>query len=486
MAPKHRPRGPAAKHAPQGTREEERVIYGKRNHVVVIGGGFAGYTVALEALALGATVEIVEKGTYPGGTTLQSGGTFAFAGTDLQAASGIDDSPAILREDLLAVGGPAVDRSLIDLYVRDQLAALEWLRGLGVVFDSVSHSGGQSQPRSHATDIHRAFGIIRSRAESHPHCTLHLDEGATRLILDSTRAVRGVVTVNSAGEESHRLSGAVVLATGGFTRGLRAIATFAPELLAARPLGGRWNTGDGLYLAMAAGADLRDVGEAKPTFGVSADLPGYPADPILLNTLYRGGIVVNSRGRRFVDESISYKLVGQICLEQPAAIGYQIFDAKTMAQSSPYKMVNNFTGGLERGYIREATTIERIARDAGIDEDGLRQTIERYNADTTRGVDQEFGRSSLGTGFGTLAPIDSPPYYVYPSTAGLTSTYGGLRINEQMRVMHVDGTPIGGLWAVGELVGGFHGHGYMSGSSLGKAVIFGRLAAASAVAAQTT
>ncbi|WNI18743.1 FAD-dependent oxidoreductase [Actinacidiphila sp. ITFR-21] len=450
--------------------------------LVVIGGGAAGYSAAVEALALGASVVLAEKGTEPGGSSVLSGGSFAFAGTDMQAEAGIEDSEAILRQDLLDDGGDTVDPALVDLYVREQMDCYRWLRELGVGFDQVSHSGGQSRPRSHGVKIRAAFQLIKARAESYPTFTSLLEEPAVSLVLDGG-AVRGVVTRDGAGKQTTWTTGAVLLATGGFSRGARPIATFAPELLGARLMGGKWNTGDGLYLAMSAGADLCDVGEIKPTYGVSAELPGYPSEPTLLNGLYRGGIVVNKEGRRFVDESISYKLIGSICLKETDRVGYQIFDQKTMAQSIPDKLVNNYSGGLANGYVRKADTIAEIAEIAGIDVDVLVATVARYNEFAEAGVDSDFGRTSLSSGYGELAKIDSPPYYVYPSTAGVTSTYGGVRVDDHMRVRHVNGSVIDGLWAAGELVGGFHAHGYMSGSSLAKAVIFGRVAAADAVAA---
>lgn len=448
--------------------------------IVVLGGGLAGYCAAVEALDLGASVALIEKGAQPGGSSVRSGGSFAFAGTDLQRRDGIEDSADVLRDDLLEDGGPTVDPTLVELYVREQLGAYHWLRDMGVVFDQVSHSGGQSRPRSHGTKIGPAFEIVRARAEAHPRFQSRQQAVSLRLTLTDGGGVVGLETENIRGERTTWRCSATVLATGGFSRGTKPIATFAPELISARPLGGLWNTGDGLYLAMATGADLRDVGEVKPTYGVSAELPGFPTEPTLLNALYRGGIVVNQQGRRFVDESISYKLIGPICLQQTDGVGYQIFDQKTMDQSIPDKLVNNYTGGLTKGYIRRADSIAELAQAVGLDESTVVDTVSRYNGFVAAGHDGDFGRTSLSSGYGDLTAIDTPPYYVYPSTAGLTSTFGGLRVDDQMQVLHVDGHPIRGLLAAGEVVGGFHARGYMSGSSLGKAVIFGRQAAATA------
>jgi fumarate reductase flavoprotein subunit len=450
--------------------------------LIIVGGGLAGYSAAVTALESGSSVVLLEKGNQPGGSSIRSGGSFAFAGTDLQRLAGIEDSEQLLGEDLVHDGGDTADPALIELYVREQLGTYRWLLDLGVQFDQVSHSGGQSRPRSHGVKIQKSFDLIRARARATSSFADLADERGVRLIVEDG-SVRGVVTRDRSGAETTRLGRAVLLATGGFSRGKRAISTFAPELLHARPMGGTENTGDGIYLAMSVGADLCNVGEVKPTYGVSAELPGYPSEPTLLNALYRGGIVVNQNGRRFVDESISYKLIGPICLEQPNGIGYQIFDKKVMEQSITDKLVNNYSGALASGYARAADTIAGLARAVSIPVDELERTVASYNDNALRGSDPDFGRTSLSSGYGDLALIDSPPYYVYPSTAGLTSTFGGLRVDDRMRVQHVLGGPIPGLYAAGEIVGGFHGRGYMSGSSLAKAAIFGRVGATEALRA---
>jgi fumarate reductase flavoprotein subunit len=448
--------------------------------VVILGGGLAGYAAAIEAADCGAEVVLVEKAAKPGGSTVLSGGSFAFAGTDLQERQGIEDTSELLRRDLLQGGGDQCDPELVELYVDRQLAAYEWLRSLGVEFDGVSLSGNQSVPRSHGVDIGRAFERVRASAATYGSVTVLAGESAERLLQDDG-VVAGVLTRGSNGL-TKRPAAAVVLATGGFSRGDRAIRTFAPHLVKARRMGGEGNTGDGLFLAMAVGAELSDVGGLKGTFGVTADVPGMPKKPTLLNALYRGGIAVNSDARRFVDESISYKLISGVCLEQVGGLGIQIFDQNVMEQTIPGKLVNNYGGALERGYLMVADTIRGVAQAAGLDPDALEATVDRYNVGVTAGDDQEFGRTHLSNGYGERVRIDRAPFYAYPSTAGLTSTYGGIRVNPRMQVAHVLGGSVPGLFAAGEIVGGFHGNSYMSGSSLGKSVVFGRTAGAAAAA----
>ena len=100
----------------------------------------------------------------------------------------------------------------------------------------------------------------------------------------------------------------------------------------------------------------------------------------------------------------------------------------------------------------------------------------RYNADAAAGRDSQFGRTGLAAGYGKLHPIAEAPFYGFPSTSAVLATYAGLSVDPRMRVLDVFGAPIEGLFAAGEVIGGLHGAAYMTGSSLGKSAIFGRLA----------
>lgn len=446
--------------------------------VIVIGGGLAGVTAALTAADAGAQVLVLEKTRTLGGSARLSGGSFAFAGTDLQQAQGIDDSPALLREDLLAVGEHRNDPALVDVYVNEQLAAYEWLRDCGVDFERVSLSSNQSRPRTHGTNAARMFQTLAQVAAKQDLVTVVTESGVERLLTSGGR-VTGVRTSGTSPRELHARAD-VVLASGGFNRSPRLLQAFAPAFVDAPPLGGSGNTGDGLLLGMALGADLVDMGYVKGTFGTS--LPHDDRPPILLIAMYRGAIVVNVRGDRFIDESLSYKKIGDACLEQPDAAGFQVFDAQVMAQTRPDLTVNDFQGALDRGYVQAADTLAELAAKVGIDEAGLLDTVTTYNADLAGAGDSRFGRSSLGGGVGTPPPIAEGPFYAYPCTTGLPSTYGGLRVDASLRVIDVFGEPIPGLYAAGEVVGGFHGASYMSGSSLAKSVISGRVAGRSTAA----
>jgi fumarate reductase flavoprotein subunit len=307
------------------------------------------------------------------------------------------------------------------------------------------------------------------------------------LLLDSRGRVDGIAI--QLGEEviDVRSAGGVILATGGFSRNADIIGKFAPRMTRALRLGGEGNTGDGFLMAWKLGADVVDVAHVNGTFGVS--LNDYPKDDVpdaaaalLRLAIYRGAIAVNLESERFADESISYKKLGEICLDQPRGVGFQIWDQKIMAQSVKAPNATDFEGAYEKGLVRRADSIAELANTVGLDPTKLSATVEQYNRDVDAGKDTVFGRNSLGRGWGQLVRIDTSPYFIYPCATAILSTYCGVRVTRNMEVVDVFGQILPGLYAAGEIVGGFHGSGYMSGSSLAKSVIFGRVAADAALA----
>ena len=192
--------------------------------------------------------------------------------------------------------------------------------------------------------------------------------------------------------------------------------------------------------------------------------------------VYRGAIAVNRHAKRYVDESKSYKLLGDAVLQEPDGIAYQIFDQGIMDNAADGVPPFDFRSAQRRGLLFEAATLDDLAVKIGVDATQLAATVARYNEFVTKGVDADFGRDGLSTHYGKLVKIERALFFAYPSTSGIIATYCGLTVDADTRVLNVFGEPIAGLFAAGELMGGFHGVSYMTGSSLGKCVIFGRIA----------
>jgi len=451
--------------------------------LLVAGGGLAGFAAALEAAQHGAEVLLIEKMQEIGGSSAMSGGCLAFAGTDLQRAAGVEDSNELLRSDLIEVGQHDNDPALVDAYVAHQLETYEWLRAQGVRFSpSIESSSGQSVPRVHTVDPADMVRALAARCSDVGRVTVLMGTQARRLLREGESSpVHGVLAEGPGGPLTIHARGGVLLASGGFCRNAELVNRFAPHYAEAVFVGGEGNVGDGLLMAWKLGADLRDMAYIKGTFGK------HPVDTHNNHSclaVYKGAIAVNQEGERFVDESISYKLLGDAVMRQSYHTGYQIFDQPIFDSGDDRVRILDFGRRMEEGLIVKAETLEALARQIEVPWETFRDTVERYNRFVDAGRDAEFGRTALVHKQGALRRIEQGPFYAYPSTAAVFGTYCGLRVDASMRVIDVFGEPIARLFAAGEVVGGFHGGAYMTGSALGKAAVFGRLAARSAIKAE--
>jgi flavocytochrome c len=449
--------------------------------LLVVGGGLAGYCAALEAAQAGAQVLLVEKEAKIGGATILSGGSFAFAGTELQRAHGVEDSEERLFEDLRRVGGHENDEALVRAYVSGQRDTHEWLGRAGVRFERLFIASGQSVPRAHSRNAQEVLDLVAAKAHATGRVTSRLHAPARRLLRDGTegRIAGALVEMGGVGSEVRARHG-VVIATGGFSRNERLLQLFAPQQAGAQRMGGPGNTGDGLLMAWRLGAGFRDMGYIKGTFGNHPS--AGPEDHFLLFPIYAGGIAVNRKAQRFVDESLSYKLIGEACLRQPECIGYQVFDHAVFQRGKPGIPSMDFQADLDAGRVVKAASLSELAQRLGLDGAALEATVARYNGFVRTGHDEDFQRRTLCNAFGEPVVLETPPFYGFASRSVVLATYCGLTVDAGMRVRDVFGAPMESLYAAGGVIGGFHGQAYMTGTANGKAAIFGRIAARSALA----
>jgi tricarballylate dehydrogenase len=199
---------------------------------------------------------------------------------------------------------------------------------------------------------------------------------------------------------------------------------------------------------------------------------------------YPFGLIVNVKGERFVDEgadfrNYTYAKYGREILKQPQRAAFQLFDQKTKHLLRDEYFIQQVT-------TVEADTIGELARGLDIDEDGLINTVARYNLAVQEG---EFNPTSLdGKHTDGISPpksnwaqkLDEPPYLGFAVTCGITFTFGGLKINSECQVHDTSNLPIPGLYAAGELTGGLFYNNYPGGSGLMAGAVFGKIAGASA------
>ena len=449
--------------------------------VLVLGSGLAGCAALLAAAEAGQYAVILEKTGEIGGSTVRSAGLSAYAGTDEQAAQGIADSVELLRKDLLETGKHRNDEALVDLYCEHQLDTYRWLRGHGVRYGEVHAASGQSAPRSHPTDttgmlVHllKAAGRLGAR--------LLLDTPARRIVREGDRVVG--VDVDVPGGTHRILADAVVVATGGFAQSPELLARFAPQMEHALRAGGPGCTGDGMLMAWQLGAGVVDTPYVKGTYGIY-HRPHPDEDGTGILAVYKGAIAVNREGRRFVDESLPYKEIGDAALAQPGITTWQVFDARVMAASNDEVPIYEFAGRDRAGMLLRGDTVEELEAAIGLPEGSLVATVADYNDRIAARERDALGRSHLSGGVGEPFALEQPPFYAHPSGTVVLATYCGLTVDTRMRVLDVLGQPIERLYAAGEVIGGFHGAGYMTGTSIGKSGIYGRLAGTHAAAEES-
>ncbi len=283
-------------------------------------------------------------------------------------------------------------------------------------------------------------------------------------------------------------AGAVVLGCGGFEANPEWRARYLGRPWDhAKVRGTRYNTGDGLRMALAIGALPHGQWTGCHSTPIDADAPPHGDRKLTDKTnrlSYPYGVLVNRQGRRFFDEGedfqfYTYAKLGGIILNQPGGVAYQIFDAKVTAL---------LEGRYKTGTPIVADSLGALLEQLPVDRSACRRTLDDYDAAVGAGAFDPTVLDSLGTK--GLVPaksnwaqrLDTPPFVAYPVTGGITFTFGGVRVNEHAQVISTSWTPIPGLFACGEMVGGLFHTNYPGGTGLMSGAVFGRLAGAQAAA----
>ena len=524
-----------------------------RFDVVVLGTGAAGLVAALAAAEQGASVGLFEKTDRVGGTTAISGGGCWVPCNAQMAASGIadsrddalrylaslsfghirpgfaeafvDDGPRVfgwlesaagLRMKIVSGypdyhperpgGKPGGGRTLEpELFSFRQLA--DWAdrvvaghRNRHLMLSDTTLGGGtghldqQVQARREAEDLRGCGAALVG-----PLLKACLDRGvepvtasrAQDLVIDDGR-VAGVVVEQPGGAVVVRATRGVVLATGGFEWDPELVRSFLRGPMTS-PASVPANVGDGLLIAMRAGAALDNMPQAwwVPVIEIPGDVAFGRQRATLLNrerTLPRS-IIVNKLGRRFTNEAANYNALGG-ALHQLDAVRFDyanlpcwlVFDAGYLARYG-FRAVP--PAGQAPAWMTQAGSLGKLAAAIGVPADALTQTVTRWNANVESGDDPDFhrGRSAYDLWSGdaaarprvqaTLGPIDEPPYYAVQVRSGTLGTSGGPRTDLQGRVLDTRGQVIAGLFAAGNVAAAPTGMAYGgAGGTLGPIITF--------------
>jgi tricarballylate dehydrogenase len=275
-----------------------------------------------------------------------------------------------------------------------------------------------------------------------------------------------------------------VLAAGGFEANPEWRARYlGPDWDLARVRGTPYNTGDGIAMALAVGA--QPCGHWSGCHAVAWDANAPPFGDRRIGELFQKhsypfGLIVNREGRRFVDEgadfrNYTYAKYGREILKQPGRVAFQIFDQKVVPLLREEYRIKEVTKA-------EAQTLEELAEALEIDRDGLVRTVREFNAAVQPGtfdptvLDGKSTRGIVPPKSNWALPLDTPPYLGFAVTCGITFTFGGVRVTPEAAVVDTEGDVIPGLYAAGELVGGLFYHNYPGGTGLMSGAVFGRIA----------
>ena len=481
--------------------------------VVVVGAGNAALAAAVSAREQGASrVVALEKAPRDlrGGNTHYSGGLLRFAydrAEDLLPLvpdveqqvpgflTGVEPYPQKrFHGDLERVTEGRSDPELAEILIGRSYDTVRWMARQGIAMEAaVSLSGvrvGNTVKWSPGAVIrarHEGIGLSAMwfKAVQERGVEIRCATTAVRLLQDPRGRVTGVGVRDGDGFREITAR-AVVLGCGGFEANPEWRARYLGRPWDhAKVRGTRYNTGDGLRMALDIGALPAGQWTGCHSTPIDAGAPPHGDRTLTDKTnrlSYPFGVLVGVTGRRFFDEGedfqfYTYAKLGGIILNQPRGVAYQIFDDKV-------------AGLLEARYKTGtpvvADSLAALVEQLPVDRPACLETLERYNAAVEPGAFDPTVRDGLTTR-GLALPksnwaqrLDTPPFTAWPVTGGITFTFGGVRVNDRAQVQSTSWSSIPGLYACGEMVGGlFHGN-YPGGTGLMSGAVFGRIAGASA------
>jgi len=481
--------------------------------VVVVGAGNAALCAALSAKENSNRVLVLEKGSPDkrGGNSFFTDGGFRFAYNSLdgirEVLTDVSDEEASKIEmpaysskdfydDLMSVSGNRSDSELAHTLAANSFETVKWMKENGVRFQlNYDFQSFEKEGKHHfwggipIKHPKKGVGLMENlfRRVSEVGIDIWYNSPAIELLKNDNK-ISGVV-VKKDHETVTVETSSVILASGGFeaSKQLR-IEHLGPEWEKVVVRGTEHNTGDGHAMAIEAGAGTNGQWTGCHTIGTDFNAPKYgdftkPGD-IFKKHSYPLGIMINKKGERFVDEgadlrNFTYAKYGREVLKQPDHMAYQLYDSKVRNMlRSEYN--------LKETTEYQADTLEELLNKLDIDRDAALKTIEAYNDAVQEGEyipSEKDGKSTKGIHppkSNWALEIDEGPFYAYPITCAITFTFGGLKVNSEAKVIEASGTPIEGLFAAGEMIGGLFYDNYPGGSGLMSGAVFGKIAGQSA------
>jgi len=460
--------------------------------VIVIGGGIAGLSAALEASANDTRVLVIETSSVAGGHAVKAGG-FALVGTPLQERKGFKDTPALAYNDVMAWGEDA-DSDWVRLFtdtVRSEVH--DWLAEFGVEFTLLLDTPESTVPRFHFAGGGAVNVIVPMLREAVRRTNLNFVMNTEAQNLKRTAQGAFSIQTHNIRTGVHRdyVAPAVIIATGGFESNLDLVRKHfraneskhgsAPEHLLIGS--GQYATGGGIRLGQAVEAKLHRM-DHQAIFINGLPDPRNPQHGLHVNN--PAAIRVNADAHRFVDESANSKITEAAVMNLEQRMHWLVFDnnGRKNLRIRGAVWLNRNTINSEilgsRNVVHQEHTIDALAAAAGLPSGPLQSTIDRYNTFVANGEDIDFARFGAKdkTAKPTVKAIITPPFFAIRLLPMTRKSMGGIAIDMQTQVLGQNGQPIDGLFAAGEATGvaGINGSYGGSGTFLAPSVLTGRIA----------
>jgi len=482
--------------------------------VIVLGSGNAGLCAALSARESGARVALLERAPQAqrGGNSAHTGGAFrvAYQGVDdlrrlmpdlMDSEVQNSDFGSYTQDDffgeLAAMSQYRSDPEVLDTVVSSSLDTLHWMTGKGVRFMPI-----YGRQAFKVEGKYRFWGGLTIEVSGGGLGLVdalfrRLEKDQVEVFYDCRtqhieRSPEGLWQLQCAdGQQFSARS--LVLATGGFHANLEWRTKYlGPGWDLAKVRGSRYNTGDGIRMAMDVSAVAHGnwSGCHAVFYDVNAPQMGDLSRLNQQKNYFHLGVVVNTDGKRFIDEgqdfrNYTYSSMGAQVMNQPGGVAWQIFDQHTHDLLPDEYRVRQATR------IQAQTLQGLVEQMEGMNGPALMHTLEAYNTAVQREVPFNpairDGREAQGLDIpksNWANPLDRPPFVAYAVTCGITFTFGGLKVNTRAQVLDDDDKPISGLYAAGELVGNLYYIKYAGGAGLTSGSVLGRIAGAEAGAAR--
>jgi succinate dehydrogenase/fumarate reductase flavoprotein subunit len=435
--------------------------------VVVAGGGLAGLVAALQTIELGARVTLLEKGDRLGGSFLYSSG-YIWSYKDLQT---------FRRE------APGGDVGLQRLILERLQIDLSWLEGLGA--PALARATGNPLTFGAQFEVGQVVAALTERITGSGGRVL-MSTALNGLVQDPEGGRVVGVRVLSGEEQRTQGADAVVLASGGFGGNPKLVRHYiiggsGRMRLRANP----WSTGDGFLAALEVGA-LTSAG-LHEFYG--RNLPAPPArfspeEFVEVSQLYgRYAVAINQNGERYTDEGADWSetALTQATARQPGLRAWYILDAAGLRERTRDRTVEEMVTAARHvgATVLRAESLEELAErlaKRGVVRENVLHGLSEYNSTVAGGRGGKLSPPRSDP----ARPVQVPPFVAVEVAPTITHTIGGLAVDTGCRVLRrTNGRPLPGLYAAGVEVGGVSAGGYTSG--LAAALVFGRVAAVSAV-----